>query len=162
MITSQSVQELERLFRAVQTWPLVSVRVGDTSQQQQPPPSAAAPPTPSEQACQLTALSHSAQRQVGASTERLVVVPVPTTVLQVQLGNGPEPPKQKQNKERHDDFYANVGDAIRTLRDDIPDLFRDDLNCAHPSASTPCSKSTRRLHPVEIEAARLGIAHAVC
>ena len=31
------------------------------------------------------------------------------------------------------DYYANVGDAIRTLRDDIPRLFERDINCeSHP------------------------------
>ena len=28
------------------------------------------------------------------------------------------------------DFYANLGQAIRTLREDIPLLFQKDLNCA--------------------------------
>jgi hypothetical protein len=47
-------------------------------------------------------------------------------IYPVQVG-GPEPPK---SRERHDDFYANVGDAIRTLRDDVPTLFKSDINCA--------------------------------
>ncbi|MEW5298602.1 MAG: hypothetical protein WDW36_001706 [Sanguina aurantia] len=33
-----------------------------------------------------------------------------------------------KNQERQPDFYANVGDAIRTLREDIPLLFAKDLN----------------------------------
>jgi hypothetical protein len=37
--------------------------------------------------------------------------------------------KPSIHKERSPDFYANVGDAIRTLRDDIPLLFERDLNC---------------------------------
>jgi hypothetical protein len=36
------------------------------------------------------------------------------------------PPDQR---ERSPDYYANVGDAIRTLREDIPLLFERDLNC---------------------------------
>jgi hypothetical protein len=34
-------------------------------------------------------------------------------------------------KEKSPDYYANVGDAIRTLREDIPLLFERELNCAH-------------------------------
>ena len=30
---------------------------------------------------------------------------------------------------RSPDYFANVGDAIRTLREDIPKLFDKDLNC---------------------------------
>lgn len=55
-----------------------------------------------------------------------------THVLQVQVGGGPEPPKQKDRQEKHDDFYANVGDAIRTLREDVPNCLRSDLNCTLP------------------------------
>ena len=41
-----------------------------------------------------------------------------------------EPPQTKGKKdERPSDYFANVGDAIRTLRDDIPHLFDRDLNC---------------------------------
>ena len=39
-----------------------------------------------------------------------------------------KPPKSK-SQEKSPDYYANVGDAIRTLREDIPKLFEDDLNC---------------------------------
>lgn len=42
----------------------------------------------------------------------------------VQLNEPPAPPGQK-----HPDYYANVGTAIRTLRDDIPHLFYKDLDC---------------------------------
>lgn len=38
-----------------------------------------------------------------------------------------KPPKSK-SQEKSPDYYANVGDAIRTLREDIPKLFEDDLN----------------------------------
>lgn len=30
--------------------------------------------------------------------------------------------------DKNDDYYANMGDALRTLRDDIPQLFRKELN----------------------------------
>jgi hypothetical protein len=45
------------------------------------------------------------------------------------------PQQQQQNRsppdqrERSPDYYANVGDAIRTLREDIPLLFERELNC---------------------------------
>lgn len=45
-------------------------------------------------------------------------------VLSLQVD---EPPQRNQQK--HEDYYANVGDAIRTLREDIPLLFVKDLNC---------------------------------
>ena len=34
-----------------------------------------------------------------------------------------------QNRQRRDDFYANVGDAIRTLREETPLLFQQELTC---------------------------------
>jgi hypothetical protein len=52
--------------------------------------------------------------------------------LGVQLN---EPPQREQEQEEQDedqrdkDFFANVGDAIRTLREDYPLLFAKDLNC---------------------------------
>eukprot|EP00983_Pelagomonas_calceolata_P114116 1160061-Pelagomonas_calceolata.AAC.1 len=33
------------------------------------------------------------------------------------------------NGGNQNEFFANLGDALRTLRDDIPDLFNHDLNC---------------------------------
>lgn len=38
-------------------------------------------------------------------------------------------PPTKGPGEKSPDYYANVGDAIRTLREDIPLLFKEDLNC---------------------------------
>jgi len=38
---------------------------------------------------------------------------------------------QNATKEKSPDYYANVGDAIRTLREDIPLLFERELNCEH-------------------------------
>jgi hypothetical protein len=34
-----------------------------------------------------------------------------------------------KNQEKCPDYYANVGDAIRTLREDVPALFERELNC---------------------------------
>ena len=44
-------------------------------------------------------------------------------------------------KERSPDFYANVGDAIRTLRDDIPLLFERDLNCKWRGQAGCCTSA---------------------
>ena len=52
------------------------------------------------------------------------------TQLSVQLNNAPESLKEKEERRKRQDFYANVGDAIRTLREDIPRLFMRDLACA--------------------------------
>ncbi len=56
--------------------------------------------------------------------------PAGLAVLAVQL----EPPRQTggPRSERSPDFYANVGSAIRTLRDETPSLFQRDLTCAGP------------------------------
>ncbi len=56
--------------------------------------------------------------------------PAGPAVLTVQL----EPPRQTggPRSERSPDFYANVGSAIRTLRDETPSLFQQDLTCAAP------------------------------
>jgi hypothetical protein len=35
---------------------------------------------------------------------------------------------QPTEESKKDDYYANMGDAIRTLREDIPQMFRKDLN----------------------------------
>lgn len=40
-----------------------------------------------------------------------------------------ERPQVKRNQDRSPDYFANVGDAIRTLREDYPSLFYKDLNC---------------------------------
>ena len=55
-----------------------------------------------------------------------------TNTLPVQLC---EPPpdasklKDPESKRKKDNFYANVGDAIRTLREETPSLFQRDLTC---------------------------------
>lgn len=46
-----------------------------------------------------------------------------------------EPPRESSklkdadSKRKKDDFYANVGSAIRTLREETPLLFQQDLTC---------------------------------
>lgn len=37
--------------------------------------------------------------------------------------------KDPDSKQQREDYYANVGDAIRTLRDETPYLFQQDLSC---------------------------------
>ena len=49
----------------------------------------------------------------------------PLSLLSVQTN---EPPTSS-GREKHPDFYANVGNAIRTLREDIPLLFMKDMDC---------------------------------
>jgi hypothetical protein len=62
-----------------------------------------------------------------------------TNVHQVQVGKPPEPPKSKQEREeRKDDFYANLGDAIRTLREDVPTCLKAEMNCACPLYQNLC------------------------
>jgi hypothetical protein len=38
------------------------------------------------------------------------------------------PPRQKQESSERDNFYANSGSAIRTLREELPCLFYKDLS----------------------------------
>eukprot|EP00887_Chlorella_sp_A99_P004841 scaffold4.g4841.t1 len=57
------------------------------------------------------------QRQQEQQQERQQGAPPP-----------PPPPPPSDEERRRRDFYANVGDAIRTLREDIPLLFHKDLN----------------------------------
>jgi len=62
-----------------------------------------------------------------------------STVLPIQvnqrpaqqvLQQAPKPPG-KDPKQR-EDFYANIGEAIRTLKEEIPQLFQKDLTCVAP------------------------------
>lgn len=50
---------------------------------------------------------------------------VPSSWFLVQLEDKPQ---RTKNQEKTPDYFANVGDAIRTLREDIPSLFEKDLN----------------------------------
>ena len=55
--------------------------------------------------------------------------------LSVQLST--PPPRSSQTpgggNGKNDDFYANVGNAIRTLREEIPLLFQQDFTCKRSS-----------------------------
>ena len=57
--------------------------------------------------------------------------------LAVQLKSAPprNPKKSDSGGQKDGDFYANVGNAIRTLRLEIPMLFQEDFTC---EASPPC------------------------
>lgn len=66
----------------------------------------------------------SLQRRTGSNEERDVWEAAATSFL-VTLEDKPQ---QTKNQAKSPDYYANVGDAIRTLRDDIPSLFERDLN----------------------------------
>ncbi len=57
----------------------------------------------------------------------------PVQVLQVQTEDKQKP--RAKNAERTPDYFANMGDAIRTLREDIPELFNRELNCKCGSCS---------------------------
>ena len=62
-----------------------------------------------------------------------------STMLPVQVNQRPAqaPPQQQQQAPRppgndpkkREEFYANIGDAIRTLKKEIPQLFQKDLTC---------------------------------
>jgi len=45
---------------------------------------------------------------------------------------------QTSKEDRKDDYYANMGDAIRTLREDIPCLFMKDLDCTWHTQAKKC------------------------
>lgn len=63
--------------------------------------------------------------QAGPIYDAQTLMGMNATDFKVQLDESPPPP----GKERSPDYYANVGDAIRTLREDIPVLFYKELNC---------------------------------
>ena len=43
--------------------------------------------------------------------------------------------KDEESKQKQQEYYANLGDAIRTLREETPFLFQRDLTCEHPGAA---------------------------
>ena len=54
--------------------------------------------------------------------------------------------KDPHSKQKQEDYYANVGDAIRTLRDETPYLFQQDLSCkCNKSHSCICCMLVRAL-----------------
>jgi hypothetical protein len=63
----------------------------------------------------------------------------PLPLFLVSLSEKP-PTEEKPplSAEKSSDYYANVGDVIRALREDIPLLFQKDLNCKQPMSSVQC------------------------
>ncbi len=53
--------------------------------------------------------------------------PSPQVVLAVSTEE--KPSQREKNQDRSPDYFANVGDAIRTLREDIPLLFEREISC---------------------------------
>lgn len=68
----------------------------------------------------------------GVATRSLSVEQ--TASLPVQLREPPPEASKLQDpdsKHQREDYYANVGDAIRTLREETPILFQRDLSCKY-------------------------------
>ncbi len=63
----------------------------------------------------------------------VLTLPEPQLGSQQQLAATiyePQPRQKKPDQDpRGEDFYANVGYAIRTLREELPVLFQEDLTC---------------------------------
>ena len=67
--------------------------------------------------------------------------------LAVQLKSAPprNPKKGDNGGQKDGDFYANVGNAIRTLRMEIPMLFQQDFTCEYTISLDPfCLARSRR------------------
>ncbi len=65
--------------------------------------------------------------------------------LAVQVNNRPSMPNQQQaprppgrDPKQREDFYANIGEAIRTLKAEIPRLFQEDLTCGFFPLRSDC------------------------
>ena len=63
------------------------------------------------------------------------------SLLPIQVDKRPSLPNQQQSPrlpgkdpKQREDFYANIGEAIRTLKAEIPRLFQEDLTCESPRA----------------------------
>lgn len=54
--------------------------------------------------------------------------PTPTPTFGVNQQAPPPHGSATQDKQQRDDFYVNLGLAVRTLREDLPSLFTKDLN----------------------------------
>ena len=68
-----------------------------------------------------------------------------TAFLPVQLREPPSEASKLQDpdsKHQREDYYANVGDAIRTLREETPFLFQRDLSCKY---------AANVLHPMDLK-----------
>lgn len=77
------------------------------------------------QADSTPAWSSSADRDSQASPSQEA-----PTCFSVQLNDPPQSLQEKEERRKLQDYYANVGDAIRTLREEIPRLFIGELTCA--------------------------------
>jgi hypothetical protein len=86
--------------------------------------------TPSGMDCHLAGARHSLECLYLSSRNGSGQASSSIPVLRSTLQTEELPPKHKnRNTERTPDYFANVGDAIRTLREEIPLLFQRDLNC---------------------------------
>ena len=67
-------------------------------------------------------------------------MPTPPTIALAPAVMSAEPsapkPPDPEDRRKADDFYVNVGDAIRTLRRELPTIFSEDLSCKYPSQLT--------------------------
>ena len=73
------------------------------------------------------------QQPAGYSADWLPVLQEPLG-LRDTLGATLYEPRQRSTQKpdkdpRGEDFYANVGYAIRTLREELPTVFQEDLSC---------------------------------
>ena len=79
----------------------------------------------------------------------------------------PRPKSQKPDRDpKGEDFYANVGYAIRTLREELPTLFQEDLTCeplihlsALSSMRKPCFMEKSSSEPVPNALANIMLIH---
>ena len=77
--------------------------------------------------------AHECIRELETSTsahnalEDMALVPIKATETKLAECSGKQGSPGPQN-DKNDDYYANMGDALRTLREDIPQLFRKELN----------------------------------
>ena len=86
------------------------------------------------------------------------------TQLAVQLDDPPDAVKEREERRKRQEFYANVGDAIRTLREEIPLLFVQDFTCESPLSG--CLRLTWTSHspltrPAHVALSSLGVPTAV-
>lgn len=79
-------------------------------------------------------VAHECIRELETSTSRhiealedTVLVPIKANEAKLAECSGKQGSPSPQN-DKNDDYYANMGDALRTLREDIPQLFRKELN----------------------------------
>ena len=78
------------------------------------------------------------QNKLGGSASDFVWLP-DVSMMASATEEKPTPTRTKAEEDKKSDYFANVGDAIRTLRDDIPSLFERDLNCEQQWPSSACA-----------------------